>query len=333
VSSVVVVSSYPPRHCGIGAYAHTQVERLRGDGHRVTVISPPDGDGDVKVPFVAGTQFREAARLGRDADRIVVHFQPALYYRPRAPVSKVATSLGLLRLCRTRPQTEILVHEADHPKRWRPDYVLLAAAFRAAPVLLFHTEAERRRLERAYGIDVRARVVPHVEGITVHARLDRAEARARLGLPAEEPILVSPGFLHPAKGLERGIEAVRAAGGGRLYVVGSVKDRTARNEEYAARLRSLAPQVPGVELRERYLDDDELDAWIAAADALVLPYRRSWSSGALARAQALGTPVIVSAVGGLAEQASSRDVVVRDDVELRAAVAAVVAGRASEARR
>jgi glycosyltransferase involved in cell wall biosynthesis len=74
----------------------------------------------------------------------------------------------------------------------------------------------------------------------------------------------------------------------------------------------------------------EFDLWITAADAVVLPYRRSWSSGALARAQALGTPVIVTAVGGLAEQASSRDVVVHDDKGLRAAVEAIVSPRASE---
>jgi glycosyltransferase involved in cell wall biosynthesis len=67
---------------------------------------------------------------------------------------------------------------------------------------------------------------------------------------------------------------------------------------------------------ERFLEEAELDAWTAAADALILPYRRSWSSGALARAQSLGTPAIVTAVGGLPEQASDRDVVVGSDREL-----------------
>jgi beta-1,4-mannosyltransferase len=332
MSSVVVVSSYPPRHCGIGAYARTQVDRLRDEGHRVTVISPTDGAGDVRVPFFGGRPFREAARRGKHADRIVVHFQPGLYYRPRAPLSKIATSLGLLWLCRRRDRTEVLVHEADPPKRWRPDYALLAAAFRAAPVLLFHTASERDHLERVYGVRVRARLVPHIEGITVHSRLSREEARARLGLPVEGRILVTPGFLHPDKGIERAIEAVRDAATGRLYVVGSVKDVTPRNQAYAARLRDLAAEVQGVELRERYLEDDQFDTWIAAADTVVLPYRRSWSSGALARAQALGVTVIVTDVGGLGEQAGPTDVVARDDDGLRAAIAEVLAGRASEAR-
>jgi glycosyltransferase involved in cell wall biosynthesis len=323
--NVVVVAPYPPRRCGIGAYAAAQVERLREEGHRVTVISPPDGDGDVRVDFESGRPFRVAERIGRDADRIVVHFQPALYFRPRAPLSKIAASRALRRLVRRRPQTEILVHEADRPIRWRPDYVVLRRAFRDAPALLFHTERERRSLEGAYGIRVRGRVVSHTEGVRVRQPVSRAEARRRLGIPTDRRVLVSPGFLHPDKGIERAVEAVRGLERVRLYVVGSVKDPTPRNLAYLARLRGLIGDVPEAELVERFAPEDEFDAWIAAADALVLPYRRSWSSGALARAQTLGVPSIVTSVGGLAEQASARDVVVEDDRGLRAAVARLVA--------
>jgi glycosyltransferase involved in cell wall biosynthesis len=317
--NIVVVAPYPPRHCGIGAYAAAQVEGLREEGHRVTVISPPDGDGDLRVQFDGGRPFRVAEREGEGAERIVVHFQPALYYRPRAAFSKIATSRELHRLVRRRPQTEILVHEADPPIRWRPDYFILRRAFRDAPLLLFHTEREREDLERRYSVTVRSRIVPHTEGVRVHA-LPRREARSRLGIDPDATVLVVPGFLHPDKGIERAIEATGEVGGVRLYVVGSVKDRTPRNLAYADRLRALARDAPEVELVESYATDDDFDAWIAAADAVVLPYRRSWSSGALARAQSLGVPAIVTAVGGLAEQASSRDVVVEDDRGLREAV-------------
>ena len=142
---IAIVSSYPPRHCGIGAYAHAQALRLRADGHAVTVISPPDGDGDVRVPFTGGREFREASRRGASFDRIVVHFQPGLFYRPgaSAALSKIRTSLGLRSLVRRHRQTEILVHEAHRPTRWRPDHVLLRQAFARAR-LLFHTHAEHR---------------------------------------------------------------------------------------------------------------------------------------------------------------------------------------------
>src|SRR5207344_475251 len=99
---IATISSYPPRHCGIGSYAHAQVERLRANGHEVIVISPPDGDGDVRIPFANGREFREAARRGEGWERIIVHFQPGLYYRPgaAAAISKIRTSLGLLSLVR-----------------------------------------------------------------------------------------------------------------------------------------------------------------------------------------------------------------------------------------
>jgi len=81
-------------------------------------------------------------------------------------------------------------------------------------------------------------------------------------------------------------------------------------------LRDLVSGEDGVTFLDGFVSDDDFDAWLAAADLFVLPYRRSWSSGALARAQALGTPAAVADVGGLAEQAAPRDVVFRPDDEL-----------------
>lgn len=332
MSRVLIVGPAPPRLDGIAVYAAAQAEGLRAEGHHVTVLSPPDGDGDIRVDFFGGRPFRAAARAGADEHRIVVHFQPSLYFRRRAPLSKVATSLGLLRLCRSRPQTEILVHEADRPRWWRLDEVLLRRAFRRAPVLLFHTATERDRFEQDYRVHRPARIVPHGQGIRVHDRPTREQARRRLGIPPDERVLVSPGFLHPAKGHDRAIHAFRGLDRGRLYVVGSVRQDTRPNQEYARRLRALAAEAPRVELVEGFVSDGDFDAWIAAADAVVLPYLRSWSSGALARAQALGTPAVVTAVGGLAEQAGPGDVVVRSDRELASALAAVVRGTAAEVR-
>jgi glycosyltransferase involved in cell wall biosynthesis len=321
---ILVVSSFPPRHCGIGSYARDQVARMRADGDEVTVLSPPDGDGDVRVPFLGGRPFFRALHAGGRFDRIVVHFQPALYYRPRAPVSRIMTSLGLLSLVLgRRNRTEILIHEADRPKRWRPDYVLLRLAFARARRMWFHTEAEREALDHDYRIHVRGEVIPHrVEPVRT---VSREEARAELGLPGDRTIFLCAGFLQPSKGFDRAVEAFRAAERGSLYIVGSIRDRTPENEAYARALADRAAAVPGVTFVERFLSDAEFDLWVAAADWLVVPYRRSWSSGVLARAQALGTPAIVTAVGGLPEQAGAMDLVVKDDEELARAFLAGVA--------
>jgi glycosyltransferase involved in cell wall biosynthesis len=329
---VLVVSSYPPRHCGIGSYARDQVARLRAAGDQVTVLSPPDGGGDLRRPFFGGRPFLAAARLGGSFDRIVVHFQPALYYPPRRPVSKVLASGGLLWLTLRRRTTEILVHEADAPIRWRPDYVLLRWAFRRAPNMLFHTKAERDALERDYAVKVRGEVLPHrVDPVAAPASAYRARELLDLSSP-ESPLFLCPGFIQPSKGFDRAVRAFARAGGGSLFVVGSIRDETNENRAHVEELRRLIDATAGATLAERFVDDAEFDLWIDAADWVVLPYRRSWSSGVLARAHALGRPSIVTAEGGLAEQAGPDDVVVHDDDELAAALRARVAAAAGAKR-
>jgi len=315
---ILVISSYPPRHCGIGSYAAADVERLRTEGHEVVVVSPPDGYGDVRVPFFGGRPFLTAARLAPGFDRVLVHFEPGLYYRRRAPVSKVMSSLGLWWLTRRRPGTEVVVHEAASRPRllWRPDHVLLRSAFAQAS-LLFHSDREREALEHAYRLRVEGTIVPHTDGVRIARRVSRSEARSILGIEPDECLFLCAGFLHPAKGFDRAIRAFRQAGSpGRLVVVGSVRQPTPDALSHVRALRELCERTPGVTLIEGYVSDEGFDTWIAAADVFVLPYRRAWSSGALARAQKLGTRAFVAAVGGMEEQAGPRDTVFHTDGEL-----------------
>jgi len=307
---ILIVSSFPPRHCGIGAYASAQAERLRAEGHDVVVLSPPDGDGDVRKPFIGGAAFRHAAAIGGRFDRVIVHYETGLYFRPRSPLTHLLTSASLLYLTLRRSNVEVVLHEANVPSnRRRPDYRMLGMAFGRAR-LAFHTDAERIALERAYRIRTRWRLIDHTDGVTVHARLSREQARERLGLGAEGALFVCAGFLQPDKGFDRAIRAFGAAGSpGRLWVVGSVRIPSEATNRYVEEVRALADSTPGVTLLETFVSDEDFDAWVAAADRMVFPYRRAWSSGALARSQRLGTPALVSNAGGLAEQAGPEDVV------------------------
>jgi glycosyltransferase involved in cell wall biosynthesis len=293
------------------------VQHLREAGDEVVVLSPPDGDGDERIDFMDGRPFRRAAELSPSFDRIVVHLEPGIYFRRRAPLSKVRTAWSLLRLVAKAPHVEIVVHEIfPRPIPWRPDHRIVRRALRRA-TLLVHTEAERAALAAAFGVGERVRVIPHTGGVLLHGTASRGEARGRLGLAPDERVYVCAGFLHPEKGYERAILAFEAAGSpGRLVLLTSVRSATEPNLEYERWIESLCRRVPGVELVDRYVPDEEFDAWIAAADAVVLPYRRAWSSGVLARARLIGTPAVVSAVGGLVDQAGPGDVVFTTDEEL-----------------
>ncbi len=68
---------------------------------------------------------------------------------------------------------------------------------------------------------------------------------------------------------------------------------------------ALAPglaTLPGVRVEARWLAEAEIPGLIAAADAVVLPYREASQSGVVALAHALGVPAVVTPLGGLAEQ-------------------------------
>ena len=318
---VLLVAPYPPMRDGIGPYARDQVERLRAGGDQVEVISPPGGAGERRAAFRGGRAAWVAAREGRRFDRIVLHFQPSLWYAPHRALSKVATSVALVWLALRRGRRlELVVHEADPPKLWRPDYALLRQVFLMAARCTFHSEAEWRSLEREYHVRVRGRVAQH--RIDAVAAVDRAEARRRLGLEAPGVLFVCLGFVQASKGYDRAVEAFARAGipGARLVVAGSVRDHDPEAERYARALGRRIDGVDGAVFVERYLSDDEFDLWLAAADRVVLPYRRAWSSGVLARAHALGVPAIVAGIGGLAEQAGADDVIVDDDGALEGAM-------------
>jgi glycosyltransferase involved in cell wall biosynthesis len=164
-----------------------------------------------------------------------------------------------------------------------------------------------------------------VDPTVLHKRHE--EVRERLGIGGvSSPVLVCIGFLQPSKGFDLALEAfaqvfgsgedVRADGpasDGSLYLVGSIREGTPENRRYADALRERVAEIRGAHLVERFVPDEEFDRWIAAADRLVLPYRRSWSSGVLARAHELNVPAIVCDAGGLRELASAADTVAEGD--------------------
>jgi glycosyltransferase involved in cell wall biosynthesis len=64
----------------------------------------------------------------------------------------------------------------------------------------------------------------------------------------------------------------------------------------------LLEDVPGVEIHNRWLTDDEIANLMACCDIAVLPYVEASQSGVVVSAFAAGRPVVATPVGGLTEQ-------------------------------
>ena len=164
-------------------------------------------------------------------------------------------------------------------------------------------------LQRLYGA-AQERIAQVPCGVDIQALRPgcRAQARQRLGLPADEFIVLQLGRLVPRKGIDNVVRALAVLRGldpmvqSRLVVVGggsrepdeAVTPEIGRLRRLAQSL-GVATQVQFAGRRER----DELRDWYLAADVFVTtPWYEPFGITPL-EAMACGTPVIGSAVGGV----------------------------------
>lgn len=126
-----------------------------------------------------------------------------------------------------------------------------------------------------------------------------AEARARLGLPAGVPVLLTVGNLHEHKGQRLTLEAFallrQQQPQARLLIVGEGPDRSWLASRAAALGLADVVRLVGV------VPNTELAGWYSAADVLVLASSREGWPNVLLEAMACGTPVVASDVGGVRE--------------------------------
>ena len=152
----------------------------------------------------------------------------------------------------------------------------------------------------ALGVDTsRVHVVYNGVDHALFARRSRSEARMRLGLSADAPLLLYVGNLKSSKGCLDLLEAFPAVMAARpkaqLIYVGAGPARAA--------LRARAV-VLGCTERVQWVDavpHAALGDWFNAADVLCLPSHNEGVPNVVLEAMACGTPVVTSDVGGIPE--------------------------------
>jgi GT2 family glycosyltransferase/glycosyltransferase involved in cell wall biosynthesis len=128
----------------------------------------------------------------------------------------------------------------------------------------------------------------------------RQEARRQLGIHASQTLFVSVGQVRAYKGHDDLLDAfdthVRLRPNSSLIIAGKPLQIDCNA------IRERATAVPNVRVELRYLDDDELQVYLRAADFAVLPYRSILTSGSVYLALSFGVPVIAP-IDGLIEDA------------------------------
>jgi glycosyltransferase involved in cell wall biosynthesis len=162
-----------------------------------------------------------------------------------------------------------------------------------------HSSFDLQAIPAAYSLgNAIVRVMPHGPyNHVVTSGPARADARD------DSPFrLLYFGVVRPFKGVEDLIAAFSTldrdqASQFHLSVVGETWEGWTIPNDAIAR----SPHADLIERVDRYVTDEELSAYVARADAIVLPYHRSSLSGPLHIALTAGLPVVVTAVGGLVE--------------------------------
>jgi len=138
--------------------------------------------------------------------------------------------------------------------------------------------------------------------------LDHVDARTALNIGPEEFTLVFVGRIHPQKGLDVLIEAVRQLAPQipalRLHVIGSPGGRYAAGERPSRYALQLVRQARGLPVRfVGFLSNQSLQLrqYLSAADLAVVPSRHEPFGYVALEALAMSVPVIASRTGGLAQ--------------------------------
>jgi len=316
---LLLTNDFPPKVGGIQSYLWELWRRLPPDDVTVFTASHPGAewwDSQQKFRLIRTREpvllpqpylARRARRAARRSGARAVVIDPAV------PLGLVGPSLGL--------PYAVVLHGAEVtvPGRLPVSRQLLARVIRNAALVIAagnYPEAEARKalshgakVEEGISSEQFPPVVQIPPGVDTERfrplpQIDRAAARARLGLPHSGPLVASVSRLVPRKGMDTLIKAASALAGRfpgmSVAIAGAGRDRR-RLERLASRARVRVDFVGK-------LDDADLPDFYACADVFALCCRSRWwgleQEGfgiVLVEAAASGVPCITIDSGGAGE--------------------------------
>jgi D-inositol-3-phosphate glycosyltransferase len=312
VRFALVGTAYPQRG-GIAHYVALLTQALRDAGHEVLVISFSRQYPGFLFPGKSQEETGpESIRI--DAEPLIDTLNPLSWFRaarrlvdfrPQLVVFKYwmpffAPAYGTIarRLRKAKVRTCFLLDNVIPHERRPGDLALTRYALGPVDTFVAQSQSVAEELAR-FRPGAPLWQVPHPVYSIFGAAPDRREARERLGVRAREVALFF-GFIRRYKGLLTLFEAVAripAARDFQLLVGGEFYEDPAPYRTAIAEL-GLEDRVV---LHDRYVPNEEVGDFFAAANLVVLPYLSATQSGIVQIAFHYDRPVLTTRVGGLPE--------------------------------
>lgn len=197
-------------------------------------------------------------------------------------------------------QVYAIVHNALPHKRHAGDVTLSRRFFSLCDRLIVLSSSVARDL-RFLGVTTPVTQAHHPVYEHFGERLDRSDARGRLGIDNTAPTLLFFGFIRRYKGLHVLIEAlpavVRDLPSIRAIVAGEFYEH---KDELFSRATALGLDNH-IRFDDEYIPEEEVKTYFSAADVVVQPYTTATQSGVAQIAFHFGIPLVVTSVGALPE--------------------------------
>ncbi len=188
----------------------------------------------------------------------------------------------------------IVPHEKKIGDAW-----LTRLALRFPDFFIVQSETVRSDLLRFRENAIHVKI-PHPVYTIFPPSIEKQEARKKLGISLDVPLILFFGYIRPYKGLSCLIQAlpeVRKNVPVELLVAGEFYEE----REETLRLIQKLDLEKAVHLHDRFIENEKVAEYFCAADLVVLPYRSATQSGIVQIAYHYEKPVVATSVGGLPE--------------------------------
>ena len=309
---VAVVTTYPPRPCGIGMFSHDLRDAVLEADHStaVDIVSLVRDPGQAAAAEVVATIRQDvrsdyAAAAGaltsRGTDVVLIEHEYGIFGGEAGGfVLSLAEEL--------EQPLVVTLHTVLSAPSVRQAGALRALCHRATLVTVFTETARRMIVDAQIVPPERVRVLPHGAPkvlLDASARDTETEDLPRVAIERLEgrTVLSTFGLISAGKGIELAISALPAVVAAHPDVLYLIAGQThpevvkAEGEQYRLGLERLVREldlIDHVHFLDRFLTENELAVLLASTDLYLTPYRSREQivSGALTFAVAAGCPVV-----------------------------------------
>lgn len=277
-------------------YQDNAYQRLLMDALRRLGVETISGGG--------GGNFFRTALLRWKADILHFHWLHPYMIRPSAVGTVVRSArllveLSILKLCGQR-----IVWTVHNLKNHENRHLALERWFtkrfaRLPSAIIAHSQVAAAQVASTFAINDPARIhiVPHGNYVGCYPnQISRADAREKLGLGQEAVVFLFFGRIQPYKGLPELIREFKSLPLDLQLIVAGPADA-----EMEQKIRDQIGTAQNMVFHAGFVPDEQIQLYMNACDAVVLPYRDIFTSSAAMLAMSFGRACVAPRLRGMLE--------------------------------